>query len=198
MPIELHIHGAGPLDYGVLADRIVERAHENIRAVSLRRPNRGIQVGHEITRPFDSERVRHGCFESKDRKSSDRRQNKLRHRLARSRSYREDALLRCGPAERGQQAGHKLVEVLRLDIHVSRVVLRADAKVGIREQSERHDDREQGKRRSPAIVSYAFDAPFRRADRVKRPNRGNRIPRHIGDHDTDVRCDAQAQETSRP
>ena len=160
VPIELHIHAAGPLDYGVLADRIVERAHENIRAVGLRGPNRGIQVGHEITRPFGSERVRHRCFESEDRESSDGRQHQLRHRLARSRSYREDALLGCGPAERGHEAGHEVVEVFRLDIHVSRVVLRADAKVGIRGVANAATNENSGNGSRSGIVSYAFGCSF--------------------------------------
>src|SRR5580700_8880853 len=66
VPIELHIHPAGPLDHGVFTDRIVERSDEKIRTVGLRRPNRRIQVGHEITGPFGSEWVRYGRFESED------------------------------------------------------------------------------------------------------------------------------------
>src|SRR5580704_16398024 len=111
VPIELHIHAPGPLDYSVLADRVIEGTHQNIRAVSLRGPNRGIQIGYQVTRPFESERVRHGRFESEDGESSDGRQHQLRHRLARSWSYREDALLGFGSAERGEQAVHELVEV---------------------------------------------------------------------------------------
>src|ERR1700758_4954228 len=97
VPIELHIHAAGPLDYSVLPNRVIEGTHKNIRAVSLRGPNCGIQVGYQVTRPFESERVRHGRFESEDGETSDGRQHQLRHRLARSRSYREDALLGFGP-----------------------------------------------------------------------------------------------------
>ena len=160
MPIELHIHAAGPLDYGVLADRIVERSDENIRTVGLRRPNRRIQVGHKITRSFDSERVRHGCFESEDRDSSDGRQHKLRHRLARCRSYREDALLGCGPAERRHEARNEFVEVFRLDIHVSRVVLRADSKVGIRRRGECRHQREQGNCGHQESFHMRLNTPF--------------------------------------
>ena len=138
MPIELHTNATRPLDDGIFADRIIERRDQNIGAVDLRRMDSILQIGHEIARTFHSERIRYGRFESENRHASHGRQHELRHCLARSRSHREDPLLGRRPAESGHQAGHELVEVFRLYIHM-RVVsyVRADSKVGISRRCRR-------------------------------------------------------------
>ena len=148
VPIQLHVYAAGPLHHGILADRVIERRDQNIGAVDLRRADSILQIGHEIARTFHSERIRYGRFESEDRHASHGRQHELRHCLARSRSHREDSLLGRRPTESGHQAGHELVEVFRLDIHVSRVVLRADSKVGIPGRGERARESRTGRSQS--------------------------------------------------
>src|SRR5262249_52358664 len=114
----------------------------------------------QITSPFEAERVGHWCLESEDRDSSGGRQHQLRHGLAWSRCYREDAWPGCGSSERRDEARDELVEVHRLDIHVSRVVLRADSKVGFRGCGKRGNQREQGNGGNQESFHMRLDAPF--------------------------------------
>ena len=67
MPIELHIHAAGPLNHGVLADGIIEWRHEDIGAVGLSCMDGGVEVGDQIARALGSERVRNRRLESENR-----------------------------------------------------------------------------------------------------------------------------------
>jgi hypothetical protein len=64
MPVELHIHAAGPLDYYIPPDRIVKWAHKHICVISSGGSDRRIHVGYQITRPLRSERIWGRCRET--------------------------------------------------------------------------------------------------------------------------------------
>ena len=108
-------------------DWIVKRADEYVRAVIDCGSRRFFQIGHQVTRPLRAERIRNRSFKAEHRYRPYWRQNKLRHRFARSRSHREDSLLRRCAAERRNQARDEAVKVLRTYVDVRRVVLRGDS-----------------------------------------------------------------------
>ena len=49
MPIQLHVHAPGPLNHRVPPDGIIERPHDNIRAVALPGFHAAVEIGHQMS-----------------------------------------------------------------------------------------------------------------------------------------------------
>src|SRR5260370_38088432 len=82
VPVELHSHPAGPLDYSISANRIIERCHQNIRACRLRGTHSAIEISHQVSATFYTKRLRKRCLKTEDRNGYTRSQYQLRHSAA--------------------------------------------------------------------------------------------------------------------
>jgi hypothetical protein len=97
--------------------------------MSARGPYRAIHVRDEIAGPLDPKRIGDGRFETEHRQRSDRCEHQLRQGLTGGGSHLEHAPLGFRAAERGDEAVCETVKVLRCDVDVGRVVLRANRTV---------------------------------------------------------------------
>ncbi len=136
MPIELHLHAAGPLDYGVHSDGVLERLDDDGRARRASGPDGLIHVSYKISGALLAERERHRRLECENGERSDGSPYVLEFGTARLRQNIGHRLVGGVAAKGGDEAGDERVQISRSDVHVRRIVLRSDGDSGVR--SGRH------------------------------------------------------------
>src|ERR1700722_19143909 len=58
MPVQLHLHAAGPLDDGIYTNGILERLDQDAGAGCARRGESLIHVGNEVSGPLEAKWIR--------------------------------------------------------------------------------------------------------------------------------------------
>src|SRR3984893_13434207 len=121
------MYAARPLHDGIASNGILERCHDNVCFVGLRRLDCCIHVGHEVAGSFETEWIWNWRRETEHGERANRCEYRLPHRLAGRWGYCQCSLLGLGTAERCDDTIAEPVHVLRRDINMRCVVLRADS-----------------------------------------------------------------------
>src|SRR5262249_9871718 len=127
MPVQLHKYAARPLDDGIASNGVVERCHDNVCSVGLRRLDRFIHVGHEVAGSFEAERIWDRRRETKHGERAYWREYRLPRRLARRGRDCQRSLLGLGTAERCDETIAEAIQVRGCDINMCSVVLRPNS-----------------------------------------------------------------------